>query len=81
MVDPQQGDPVVNNIPEEPAVDPESKQPVFYALPEDEDGAYVLLPDGTKEYLMFETYDICMAYLGSDELCKGPQRCYHKDGK
>ena len=48
------------------------------ALPEDEIGAYQLRPDGTKEYLLFQTYDICMAYLGSDELCRGPERCYHK---
>ena len=49
-----------------------------YALPEDEIGAYVLLNDGTKEYLIFQTYDICMAYLGSDELCSGPEKCFHK---
>ena len=48
------------------------------ALPEDEIGAYQLRPDGTKEYLIFQTYDICMAYLGRDELCRGPERCYHK---
>ena len=49
-----------------------------YALPEDEIGAYHILPDGTKEYLLFHTYDICMAWLGSDELCRGPERCFHK---
>lgn len=48
------------------------------ALPEDEIGAYALREDGTKEYLIFQTYDICMAYLGRDELCTGPERCYHK---
>ena len=48
------------------------------ALPEDEIGAYQLRADGTKEYLIFQTYDICMAYLGRDELCRGPERCYHK---
>ena len=48
------------------------------ALPEDEIGAYALRADGTKEYLIFQTYDICMAYLGRDELCRGPERCYHK---
>ena len=48
------------------------------ALPEDEIGAYSLRADGTKEYLIFQTYDICMAWLGSDELCAGPERCYHK---
>ena len=37
-----------------------------------------LRADGTKEYLLFHTYDICMAWLGSDELCSGPERCYHK---
>ena len=48
------------------------------ALPEDEIGAYQLRADGTKEYLLFQTYDICIAYLGRDELCAGPERCYHK---
>lgn len=48
------------------------------ALPEDEIGAYKLREDGTKEYLIFQTYDICIAYLGRDELCRGPERCYHK---
>ncbi len=48
------------------------------ALPEDEIGAYKLRADGTKEYLLFQTYDICMTYLGRDELCRGPERCYHK---
>ena len=47
-------------------------------LPEDEVGAYKILDDGTKEYLLFHTYDICMAWLGRDELCRGPERCYHK---
>ena len=51
----------------------------IYALPEDEVGAYTILPDGTKEYLLFHTYDICMQYLGSDELCRGPERCFHKE--
>ena len=50
----------------------------IYALPEDEIGAYWLRKDGTKEYLLFQTYDICMTYLGSDELCRGPERCFHK---
>lgn len=49
-----------------------------YALPEDEIGAYELRDDGTKEYLIFQTYDICMNYLGSEELCQGNERCYHK---
>jgi hypothetical protein len=51
----------------------------IYALPEDEIGAYVILKDGTKEYLVFHTYDICMAWLGSDELCRGYERCFHKE--
>ena len=50
----------------------------IYALPEDEIGAYWMRPDGTKEYLIFQTYDICMAWLGSDELCRGYERCFHK---
>ncbi len=51
----------------------------FVALPEDEIGAYALNEDGTKEYLLFHTYDICMAWLGSDELCRGYERCFHKE--
>ncbi|MBQ6481799.1 MAG: hypothetical protein IJI45_11835, partial [Anaerolineaceae bacterium] len=50
-----------------------------YALPEDEIGAYTILKDGTKEYLIFHTYDICMQWLGSDELCRGYERCFHKE--
>ena len=53
-------------------------EPVVYPLPEDEIGAYALRKDGTKEYLLFQTYDICMWYLGSEELCESNQRCYHK---
>lgn len=49
-----------------------------YALPEDEIGAYAEGPDGTREYLIFQTYDICMNYLGNEELCIGNERCYHK---
>ncbi len=60
---------------------PEAPAPAVYSLPEDEVGAYTLLPDGTKEYLLFHTYDICMAWLGKAELCEGPERCFHKDGK
>ncbi len=55
--------------------------PVVYILPEDEIGAYALLKDGTKEYLLFQTYDICMEWLGRDDLCRGYERCFHKDGK
>ena len=50
-----------------------------YALPEDEVGAYRLNDDGTKEYLLFHTYDICMQWLGRDELCRGYERCFHKE--
>ncbi|MBQ6503528.1 MAG: hypothetical protein IJI57_06400 [Flexilinea sp.] len=59
-------------------VPPKGDDYVVYALPEDEIGAYALRKDGTKEYLIFQTYDICMAYLGRDELCRGPERCFHK---
>ena len=54
---------------------------MVYILPEDEIGAYALRADGTKEYLLFHTYDICMAWLGREDLCEGPERCFHKDGK
>ena len=50
-----------------------------YALPEDEIGAYRLNDDGTKEYLLFHTYGICMQWLGQDELCRGYERCFHKE--
>ena len=49
------------------------------ALPEDEIGAYKLNEDGSKEYLLFHTYDICMAWLGNDDLCRGYERCFHKE--
>ena len=49
------------------------------ALPEDEIGAYKLRADGTKEYLIFHTYAVCMNWLGSDELCRGYERCFHKE--
>lgn len=73
-------DPVFYPLPEEPVFYAQPEEPVVYALPEDEIGAYVLLPDGTKEYLLFHTYAICMDWLRSDELCSGPERCFHKDG-
>ena len=57
------------------------EEPVVYVLPEDDIGAYSLRADGTKEYLLFHTYDICMSWLGKEELCKGPEKCFHKDGK
>ena len=51
----------------------------IYALPEDEIGAYVQYDDGTKEYLLFHTYAICMDWLGDDALCRGYERCFHKE--
>ena len=54
-------------------------EPVVRALPEDEIGAYKLNDDGTKEYLLFHTYSICMDWLGHDELCRGYERCFHKE--
>ena len=55
------------------------EEPEVHALPEDEIGAYKLNKDGTKEYLLFHTYDICMAWLGDDNLCRGYDRCFHKE--
>ena len=49
-----------------------------YALPEDEIGAYTIGSDGVKQYLIFQTFDICMNYLGSKELCDSNERCFHK---
>ena len=70
--DPQFGDPYTQNgDPYQQNRDPDP-------LPEDEIGSYVLHNDGTKEYLIFHTYAICIKYLGSDELCRGFERCYHK---
>jgi hypothetical protein len=58
---------------------PQEEEELFIiGLPEDEIGAYAEGPDGTREYLIFQTYDICMNYLGSEELCHGNERCYHK---
>ena len=54
------------------------EEPVVRELPEDEIGSYWIMEDGTKEYLLFHTYDICMAWLGKAELCRGNERCYHK---
>ena len=51
----------------------------IYALPEDEIGAYVQYDDGTKEYLLFHTYALCMDWLGDDALCRGYERCFHKE--
>ena len=60
--------------------DADSKPEIIaiYALPEDEIGAYAIGPDGMKQYLIFQTFDICMNYLGSEELCKSNERCFHK---
>ena len=58
--------------------DPQDEPPAVYPLPEDEIGAYTITREGMKEYLIYQTYDICMAYLGSDDLCRGSERCYHK---
>ena len=55
------------------------EEPVVRALPEDEIGAYKLNEDGTKEYLLFHTYSLCMNWLGRDELCRGYERCFHKE--
>ena len=57
---------------------PAKQEPVIVILPEDEIGAYALREDGTKEYLLFQTYDICMAWLGSDTLCRDNRHCYNK---
>ncbi len=53
--------------------------PYVKPLPEDEIGAYSIDAFGNKTYLLFHTYDICMYYLGSDELCSGYERCFHKE--
>ena len=48
-------------------------------LPEDEFGSYELDPiTGEKNYLMFNTYAICMDFLNNEELCSGCERCCHK---
>ena len=72
------GDTKVANIYPDGRVEIKYVEPPVYPLPEDEIGAYAIRKDGTKEYLIFQTYDICMTYLGRDELCAGPERCYHK---
>ena len=48
------------------------------ALPEDSIGAYAINDDGEKEYVVFHTYEICMNYLGNDELCRSGGRTYNK---
>ena len=53
-------------------------EPGVEALPEDMVGSYVITEDGEKEYVVFQTYDICMNYLGNDELCSDPGHSYRK---
>ena len=55
------------------------EEPVVYPLPEDEIGAYTILDDGTKEYLLFHTYDICMRWLGWEDLCRDNHHSYQKE--
>ena len=45
---------------------------------EDSIGLYFLTAGGEKEYVMFQTYEICMSYLGSDELCSSNGRTFNK---
>ena len=40
------------------------------SMPEDEIGAYAIGDDGEKVYVIFQTFDICMSYLGDEELCR-----------
>ncbi len=49
-----------------------------HVLPEDSIGAYTIGADGQKEYLVFHTYEICMNYLGNEELCRSGGRTFHK---
>ena len=49
-----------------------------HILPEDAIGAYSIGPDGQKEYVVFQTYAICMNYLGDDELCSSSGRTFNK---
>lgn len=53
-------------------------EPGVEILPEDMVGSYVITEDGEKEYVVFESYDICMSYLGDAELCSDPGRTYRK---
>ena len=50
----------------------------LHILPEDAIGAYSIGPDGQKEYVVFQTYAICMNYLGDDELCSSSSRTFNK---
>ena len=48
-------------------------------LPEDEIGAYHIDPvTGQKEYLIFQTYGICMKFMENEEYCATYEHCYHK---
>ena len=53
-------------------------EPGVEILPEDTVGSYVITDDGEKEYVVFNSYDICMNYLGNDELCNNSGRTYKK---
>lgn len=57
----------------------EDKAPKAVPLPEDGIGAYKVDPEtGVKEYLLFQTYDICMQWMGDDALCQSPYSCFWK---
>lgn len=45
-------------------------------LPEDNIGSYVINEEGEKEYLIFHTFEICMNYLGDEDLCRSGGRIY-----
>lgn len=49
-----------------------------YVLPEDSIGVYTIGDDGQKEYLVFHTFEICMNYLGNEELCRSGGRTFNK---
>lgn len=49
------------------------------ALLENEVGTYKLNPDGTKGYLLFRCYRICLEGPDDPELCAGYERCYQSD--
>ena len=53
-------------------------EPGVEILPEDMVGSYVITEDGEKEYVVFQSYDICMNYLGDSDLCSDPGRTYKK---
>ena len=45
---------------------------------EDSIGMYFITAEGEKEYVMFQTYAICMSYLGNEELCSSNDRTFNK---